>query len=300
MQNCEGTEFSESRRPRHTLRLFVDGYSMPYTPDNEQVMGDDGPANSLAFSLIIPAYNEAERLPPYLDEIRKYMGQHYQTDYEVIVVDDGSSDQLVDVLAELSATWPQLRTVRHGRNLGKGAAVRTGVLAARGARVLYADADGATPIDQEPRLREAIENGADVVVGSRLIYDKRVERKRRWHRALIGRAFASAARLVLGLQVRDTQCGFKMLRAGPAKHLFRLSQEKGYLFDLEILVLAQRCGYSVIEVPINWADQPGSRLQMRRECCRICADLWRVRRQAGRKPPKEGLEEKPSSSQAEP
>ncbi|MGM0487459.1 MAG: dolichyl-phosphate beta-glucosyltransferase [Planctomycetota bacterium] len=255
---------------------------MPCTQGNQPATSDGGSADTPALSLIIPAYNESQRLPPYLEEIRNYIGQHYRANYEVIVVDDGSSDHLTSILGKLSMTWTQLRTVRHERNLGKGAAVRTGVLAARGSRLLYADADGATPIDQELPLREAIQGGADIAVGSRLIDDKRVERKRSWHRAVIGRAFASAARLSLGLRVRDTQCGFKMLRAGPAKRLFRLSQEKGYLFDLEILVLAKRCGYSVIEVPISWADQPGSRLRMHRECCRIWMDLWRIRRRVAR------------------
>lgn len=251
---------------------------MPYSLGDQQAINAGESTAQVAFSLIIPAYNESQRLPPYLEQARHYLDQHYQTDYEVIVVDDGSADRLTEVLDQLSATWPQLRTVRHPQNLGKGAAVRTGVLAARGSRLLYADADGATPIDQEMRLRAAIETGADVAVGSRLIYDREVKRRRSWHRALIGRAFALVARLVLGLPVRDTQCGFKMLRAGPAIRLFRLSQEKGYLFDLEILVLAERCGYAVSEVPITWVDQPGSRLRMHREGLKIWSELWRVRR----------------------
>jgi dolichyl-phosphate beta-glucosyltransferase len=232
----------------------------------------------LDISLIIPAYNESQRLPPYLETICQYIGQQYPESYEVIVVDDGSTDRLAEVLAKAGGKWPRVRTLRHGRNLGKGAAVRTGVLAARGQRLLYADADGATPIDQESKLSAAIDAGADVAVGSRLLRDEGVTRSRSWRRAVIGRAFARAARLVLQLPVRDTQCGFKMLRAGPARRLFELSQEKGYLFDLEILALAKRCGYRVTEVPISWSDQPGSRLKMHREWSRIARDLWRVRR----------------------
>jgi dolichyl-phosphate beta-glucosyltransferase len=253
---------------------------MPQPHDQQQLDPQPAPdsATGLALSLIIPAYNEAQRLPPYLEAIRKYIGQQYQDNYEVLVVDDGSSDNMADVLAELAASWPQLRTLRHGLNLGKGAAVRTGVMAARGSLLLYADADGATPIDQEQKLREAIEAGADVAVGSRLLRAAGVKRKRTWQRALIGRSFALAARMLLKLPVHDTQCGFKMLRAAPGKRLFELSQEKGYLFDLEILALAQHCGYCVTEVPISWADQPDSRLKMHRECGRIASDMWRVRR----------------------
>ncbi len=251
---------------------------MPQPSDAPREEQDRAPATTLALSLIVPAYNESLRLPPYLESIREYLGKQYADDYEVVVVDDGSSDDLAGVLAKLGADWTQLRIVRHGRNLGKGAAVRTGVLTARGDRLLYADADGATPIDQEQKLRDAIDAGSDIAIGSRLLRSTGVERKRTWHRALIGWSFASAVRLLLKTTVKDTQCGFKMLRAGPAKRLFELSQERGYLFDLEILAIADRCGYRVTEVPINWSDQPDSRLKMHREFGRIAADLWRVRR----------------------
>lgn len=239
---------------------------------------------SLELSLIIPAYNESQRLPPYLETVRRYMDQMYENSYEVIVVDDGSTDQLPDILAQLSAGWSEFRSVRHGRNLGKGAAVRTGVMAARGERLLYADADGATPIDQQQRLAEAIDAGADIAVGSRLVNAAGVTRSRQWHRAVIGRLFARAARMLLKTPVKDTQCGFKMLRVAPAKRLFEFSQEKGYLFDLEILALAERYGYRVSEVPISWSDQPGSRLRMHREWGKIASDLWRLRRRLARLP----------------
>ncbi len=232
----------------------------------------------LALSLIIPAYNESQRLPPYLETIRNYIRHEYNDNCEVIVVDDGSSDQLAEVLTKMAADWPPLRTIRHEHNLGKGAAVRTGILAAQGTRLLYADADGATPIGEERKLRDAIDAGADLAVGSRLLSAEDVQRKRTWSRALIGRSFATMARMMLKTQVRDTQCGFKMLRAEPAKQLFELSQENGYLFDLEILALAAHCGYRVTEVPINWSDQPGSRLKMHRECGKIVTGLWRIRR----------------------
>jgi len=244
--------------------------------------GDPADASRPILSLIIPAYNESERLPPYLEAIRAYIHRHYQQRYEVIVVDDGSSDATAARLVDLCRQWPQLRTICHETNKGKGAAVRTGILAAEGAHLLYADADGATPIDQEKRLREAIEAGADLAVGSRLLRSPEVRTRRSWRRALIGRSFSLVARCLLKLPVRDTQCGFKMLRAEPAQQLFGLSQESGYLFDLEILVLAAHCGYLVTEVPINWSDQPGSRLSIGRDGWKILRDLWRLRRRVGR------------------
>lgn len=255
---------------------------MPATQSHPDPNPPREPATDLAFTLIIPAYNESQRLPPYLETIRPYTDRCYADNYEVIVVDDGSSDQLEKTLAELTQAWPQLHVLRHERNLGKGAAVRTGVMAARGQRLLYADADGATSIEEERDLRAALDAGADLAVGSRLVAGQGVVRNRSWHRALIGRLFALVAHLLLPIPVRDTQCGFKMLRCGPARRLFGLSQERGYLFDLEILALAAHCGYCVTEVPISWSDRPGSRLKLHREGGKILTGLWRIRRRLSR------------------
>lgn len=229
-------------------------------------------------SVIIPAYNEARRLPPYLASVREYLDAHYPGGYEAIVVDDGSRDGLPDVLSALTADWPELAVIRHPVNRGKGAAVRTGMLAARGQRLLFADADGATPIDQEAGLAEAIAAGADVAVGSRLVAAPGVTRRRTPLRGLTGRLFARLARWWLGISIRDTQCGFKMFRGEAGRKLFSLTRETGYLFDLELLLLAGRLGYHVAEVPVNWTDVPGGHLSLTRELAKIVFGLWRLRR----------------------
>ncbi len=237
---------------------------------------------AVTLSIIIPAYNEAHRLPPYLDVIRPYVRRRYGDAYEVIVVDDGSIDGLADVLAPIADGWPQLTVMRHPANRGKGAAVRSGMLAAAGETLLFADADGATPIDQEAGLRQAISDGADVAIGSRLVDGNGVSRRRSWHRGLAGRLFAAMARWLLGISVRDTQCGFKMFRREPGRELFSRSQETGYLFDLELLVLADRCDYRIAEVPVNWSDIPGGHLSLTRHLFKILVGLWRVRRRLRR------------------
>jgi len=229
-------------------------------------------------SLVLPAYNEAQRLPPYLAAVRTYLDQRWPGQYEVIVVDDGSQDQLPAFLARTAADWPALSTIRHAQNQGKGAAVRTGVLASRGQWVLFADADGATPIDQERRLCEALQAGADVVVGSRLADGDGIERSRHWLRGISGRLFAALARRLLRLNVRDTQCGFKLFRAEPARRLFAEVRETGYLFDLELLALAQRHGLRIVEVPVAWQEIPGGHLRLLRALPRIFVGLWRLRR----------------------
>jgi dolichyl-phosphate beta-glucosyltransferase len=228
-------------------------------------------------SVVVPAFNEAIRLPPYLTRIRRYLEQQF-SDHEVIVVDDGSTDGLPAMLNDLSREWPQLKIMRHSENRGKGAAVRTGMMAGRGERLLFADADGATPIEEEGRLRAAIDAGADIAVGSRLVESGDVIRQRTWARRLVGQAFARVARAVVGVPLRDTQCGFKMFRKLPATKLFGLVQEQGYLFDIELLILANHLGYQVAEVPISWSDVPGSRLSLTRESSRILKGLWRLRR----------------------
>ena len=233
---------------------------------------------SARLSLVIPAYNERTRLPPFLQEVRAYLTAAFGAAYEVLVVDDGSADGLPVALAELAADWPQLKVLRHEHNQGKGAAVRTGMLAAAGEFLLFADADGATPIAEERQLREALQAGADVAVGSRLVPGARVRTQRNWLRAALGRLFAGLARWSAGTQVHDTQCGFKMFRRPAGRELFARVQERGYAFDVELLLLANQLGYRIAEVPVNWTEQPDSRLHLARDGWKILAGLRRLRR----------------------
>jgi dolichyl-phosphate beta-glucosyltransferase len=237
---------------------------------------------NIKISVIIPAYDESKRLPPYLASVREHLDVRYPDGYEVIVVDDGSRDGLPDVLAPLADRWPELVVQKHPVNRGKGAAVRTGMLAARGDILLFADADGATPIHEENRLAEAISAGADLAVGSRLAAAEDVTRQRTRGRAILGRMFTRFAGWWLKIGVGDTQCGFKMFRREAGRKLFSLGRETGYLFDLELLVLAGRLGYRVAEVPVNWADVPGGHLSPARELGRVLLGLWRLRRRLGR------------------
>lgn len=233
---------------------------------------------TVTLSLIIPAYNEAERLPKHLREIQAYLDRTYGDRYEVIVVDDGSEDDLPAVLESASESWPQLRSIHLPQNQGKGAAVRAGMLAAAGDRLLFSDADGATPIGEERRLTAAMEQGADVAVGSRLLPAADIPRRRGLLRGLAGRLFAAVARRSLGLPVRDTQCGFKMFRREAARSLFEAAIEDRYLFDLEILALAVRQGLRIAEIPVEWNEVPGGRFRPLRELPRALGGLWRLRR----------------------
>jgi dolichyl-phosphate beta-glucosyltransferase len=235
---------------------------------------------AVGLSVVVPAYNEIHRLPAFLASSRPYLDA-LEFDYEVVVVDDGSSDDTLAFASDLAAVWPEVRVLSNGVNRGKGAAVRLGVLGARGAHVLFCDADGATPIADEARLRRALDAGWDVAIGSRAVRDRGAQCVRAPARLVASRAFAAVARLALGMPYRDTQCGFKMFARAAAQRVFRACREDRFLFDLEILLLARRFGLRVKEVAVNWREQPGSTIDLRREVPRMLLGLARLRRGLG-------------------
>jgi dolichyl-phosphate beta-glucosyltransferase len=238
-----------------------------------------------ALSVIIPAYNEIDRLPAYLNALRVYLTATYDTEYEVIVVDDGSVDGSAERVRRLGANWPQLQVLGHERNRGKGAAVRTGMHAAIGERMLFTDADGAAEIEQEATFRDALEQGADIAIGSRWLPGPAEPSQRSWLRAALGRLFSWLARTLVGVAINDTQCGFKMFRRDVGLHLAQVCREPGYLFDVEMLALAQRLGYRTVAVPIRWRDVPGSKLCLMRDAPAMLWGLWRLaRRDRGPRP----------------
>ncbi len=209
------------------------------------------------WSVVIPAFNEARRLPLYLDDIVAHFEGRGEP-YEVIVVDDGSTDGTPAVVE--ARRHASVRVLRLERNAGKGAAVRAGMLAARGAYRLFADADGATPIAEIKRLEPALAAGADVAIGSRVLVDPAVSVTTRGHRVAAGRVFNwLVARLGLA-GVADSQCGFKAFTASAATRLFGGLETRGFGFDVELLLAAQAAGYRIVEVAVNWADQAGSKV----------------------------------------
>jgi dolichyl-phosphate beta-glucosyltransferase len=229
----------------------------------------------LQFTLVIPALNECLRLPPYLGACIDYLEGRFGDSYEILVIDDGSQDATYDCLdREFGAE--HVAIVRHASNRGKGAAVRTGMLAARGHLRLFADADGATPINELDRLVAAITDGFDLAVGSRERSWSNRER-RDVVRRCASRAFSRLARSVLGLTIQDTQCGFKLFRADAAQAIFQRATCDGYLFDVELLYLAQQLGYAVAEVPVLWKDMPGSKVRLAWDSWEMLCGLSKIR-----------------------
>ena len=238
---------------------------------------------TIRLSVIIPAYNETQRILPYLESITKYLAARGRP-YEVLVVDDGSTDGTADLVEKFRSDERAVRAIRLPKNMGKGCAVRTGMQAAHGELRLIADADGAAPIQEVERLEARLTEGADIAIGSRFLasQDRRYKVRARWHRSVFGHWFNLLVQRLGIAGITDTQCGFKLFREAVARDLFSVARVNGYGYDLEVLYVAQRRGYRIAEVPINWTDQPGSKVNVVRDGWRTLRELLAVRRDYAR------------------
>ena len=228
-----------------------------------------------SLSIVIPAFNEKQRLPSVLESMKEYIELN-RLDYRVIVVDDGSSDGTDEIVSKISDSWPLLSIVRHATNRGKGAAVRTGVFAADGQLILFCDADGATPIEQEAKLRDALKT-SDIAVGSRRVAESG-KVNRTWFRALAGFVYVQLVRKLLSISVKDTQCGFKMFRRSVARALFKDLQDERFSFDVEILAEAEMRGYSISEVGVDWNEKDGGKTKVLIHGPQMLSSILKTRR----------------------
>ncbi len=226
-------------------------------------------------SIIIPAYNEAERLPPSLEAVRSFVEkQSYAC--EVLVVENGSSDNTYQLAQSFIQSMPYLR-VLHEENSGKGLAVRSGMLAATGKVRIFCDADFSMPVEEINKFLPPHLEEFDVAIASReLPQSKRVDEPE--YRHLIGRIFNTMVRLSILPGLHDTQCGFKAFSAEVTERVFRMQTLPGWSFDAEVLVIARELGYEVKEVPITWYYKPGTRLNILKDSMKMAADLWTIRR----------------------
>ena len=231
----------------------------------------------LALSIVIPAYNEERRLPATLHTVLAWLDANACRDAEVLVVDDGSTDATAAVVEIRAGQEPRLRLVRNPGNRGKGYAIRSGMLAAKGDWILFSDADLSAPIEEFPKLLAAAEKqGAAIAIGSRALDRSLVGVHQSQWRELSGIFFNVIVRLITGLPFADTQCGFKLFRREAARRVFPLQRLDGFSFDVEDSFVARMLGIPAVEVPIRWNNVEGSKVGLMQGLSSFL-DLLRIR-----------------------
>jgi dolichyl-phosphate beta-glucosyltransferase len=230
-------------------------------------------------SIIIPAYNEGQRLGRGLSRIREYFAGEPVgiAGIEIIVVDDGSTDDTAQVAQQWARDIPSLRLVSNGKNRGKGFSVRHGILEARGRVAIFTDADLSSPIEESAKLLTAIQAGNDVAIGSRAIDRSLISVRQSRFRESAGIIFNGFVRLFTGLPIHDTQCGFKAFVRERCGVVFEQQRIERFGFDPEVLFLAQRHGLRTAEVPVRWAHDPGTKVHMVRDSLLMLGDLVYIR-----------------------
>lgn len=236
-------------------------------------------------SIIIPAYNEQARLPRTLTRVHQYLASQ-NISAEIIVVDDGSTDDTAKVAEECQGRQLPLFVIRNGENRGKGFSVRRGMLAARGRVALFTDADLSAPIEEAGKLLAALSD-YDVAIGSRAVDRSLIEVHQSGLRERAGMVFNCAVRVMTGLPFSDTQCGFKAFRRDRSQLVFEQQRVEGFGFDPEVLFIAHRHGLQITEVPVRWAHDPATKVHVVRDSLQMLADLLFIRwnQLAGRYPP---------------
>jgi len=233
-------------------------------------------ADTPCLSLILPAYNEAGRIRHTIEQTRAYLDQRRIT-HEIIVAADGD-DGTREAVADMARSDPRLSVLGSVQRAGKGRGIRLGVQRAVGQIIGFADADFKTPIEEIDKLLPWLCEGYDIVIGSRAVAESRIEESQPLYRQLGSRGFALVMHLLIGLwHIHDTQCGFKFFRAPVARDLFRRQRIDGYMFDVEVLHLAEQSGYHIKEVGVRWRDDGDSRLQLVSGNWRNMLDILRIR-----------------------
>jgi len=226
-------------------------------------------------SVIIPAYNEEARLPRTLESVYNFLTKR-GTSFEIIVVDDGSADHTVDEVESFAQGRENVRVISYAPNQGKGHAVRTGMLAAKGQLCIFDDADGASPIEEIVKLEARIADGADVAIGSRAKPDETRHVEALLYRKYIGNTFNLLVQSLVLPGIHDTQCGFKMFKHKVAQDVFSVTTMNGYAFDVEVLYVSKLRHYRVDEVPINWTNVDGSKVNVLTDSPKMLVELVKV------------------------
>ena len=228
------------------------------------------------YSIVIPAYNEHARIPATLEAVLDCV-RAKRWDAEIIVVNDGSTDDTVALVRRIACSAPEIRLLENPGNRGKGYSVRNGALHATGDIVMFTDSDLSAPIEEAERLFAAIASGADIAIGSRWLERGRQTHSQPLYRQFFGRCFNAVCRLVMRLPFADTQCGFKAFTRAAAQTVFQLQTIERWGFDPEILFIALKRGFRVDEVPVSWAHDERTRLSYLRDGMQMLKELATIR-----------------------
>jgi len=228
-------------------------------------------------SLILPAYNEGSRIGPTLDKIGDFLSKK-SYDYEVILVDDGSVDNTIAV-AEKSRLYKEdkLRIIKNGKNRGKGFSVKNGIFNSSGEYILFSDADLSTPIEEVDKLFGAINNGYDIVIGSRALKESQVIISQPWYRETMGKVFNLFVKSIVLKGFNDTQCGFKLFKSDTARYIASRLKIEGFSFDVEMLYIAIKKGYNIKEMPVVWLNSARSKVSPILDSARMFLDLIKIK-----------------------
>src|SRR6185437_13513855 len=228
------------------------------------------------YSIVIPAYNERARIIATLDSVVSCVRRN-GWDAEIIVVNDGSTDETADLVRDFARQAPEVQLMENPSNRGKGYSVRNGLVHAQGEIVMFTDADLSAPIEEADRLFDAIRSGADIAIGSRWLATSRQTHRQPLYRQIFGRCFNALTRAVMRLPYADTQCGFKAFTREAAQTVFQLQTIERWGFDPEILFIALKRGFRIDEVPVSWAHDERSRMSYLRDGLQMLKELAIVR-----------------------
>lgn len=232
--------------------------------------------NGCYLSLIIPAYNEQGRLSGSLQKIIDYFSTKKYA-FEIIVVDDGSQDATTEIAERYIRTFAKGRLIKNESNRGKGYSVKRGIMSACGKFIFFSDADLSTPIEEIENLLSHLENGCDIVIGSRALIPSKVLVRQRWYRDMMGKVFGKLVRLLLVSGIADSQCGFKGFNRQAVQEIFPLQKLNGFSFDVEVLFIAKKLKFVIKEVPVRWINSYESKLNPLLDSIKMFLELLSIR-----------------------
>lgn len=225
-------------------------------------------------SIIIPAYNEEDRIQSTIEKIQNYLDKQNQ-DYEILVIDDGSKDNTVKLVKD---NFANVQIVKQEVNQGKGAAVRRGMLEAKGDLRLFTDADLSTPIYEIDKMLEWQKKGYDVCIGSRAMQSELIKEHQPWYREFMGKTFNKIVQFLVVRGIKDTQCGFKMFTKKAAEDIFSRSKINGYAFDVEAVFLANSLKYKIKEIPVEWYNDERSKVNPVTDSIKMFLEILKIRK----------------------